>query len=237
MASRSTLSVLLLLSTLSTAACSDAMDEAADPGAGGEYLEGEEYDAINPFAELEQGGKADGGYVIPDVDALENPEIIVSLDKFTVHLFDRTSGFSEVYPAGVGILSSNGTSITPTGHFKTSSNTSDSWYYTEKRWSPAYYDGKPFLRINALNSAGQHTYGLHGPIDPQLNRGYVSHGCIRMRAQDIINLFWRVRLHPSTPVTFQDEPEIDAAGNQVDVGMTPVLWQVGEEIEYGASAG
>ena len=78
---------------------------------------------------------------------------------------------------------------------------------------------------------------LHGPITEELIRGYVSHGCARMRSQDIIRLFWMAKQHPSMPVTIQREVERDAQGQKVDVGRTPALWAEGEAIAYGASVG
>ena len=102
---------------------------------------------------------------------------------------------------------------------------------------PDYFGGFPFLRLTARNSAGANTYALHGPITSQLIRGYVSHGCVRMRGDDIVRLFWMVKSHPNTPVTFQREVELDAAGNEVDVGTTPALYAPGEQIRFGASVG
>ena len=164
------------------------------------------------------------------------PEIIVSLDGLTVHLFDRHTGFQAVYPAGVG-MKVNGVSITPVGHFATSANTSDSWWFIARRNVPAHFAGYPFLRIDAENHVGANTYGLHGPITEPLERAYVSNGCIRMAPDDIIRMFWMVRNHPSTPVTFQTEVERDARGRRVDVGTTPALWAPGQQITYGRSVG
>ncbi|MEM9694779.1 MAG: hypothetical protein AAGA56_19685, partial [Myxococcota bacterium] len=63
-------------------------------------------------------GKADRAptYAIPeDLPELARPEVIVSLDGLTVHLFDREVGFSRVYPTGVGRRGSSGRSFTPAG--------------------------------------------------------------------------------------------------------------------------
>lgn len=212
--------------------------------------EGVAFDEENPGADIE--GKADmpRTYEVPtDLPELERPEIIVSLDGLSVHLFDRATGFSEVYPTGVGQKGSSGKSITPAGFFKTSSNTSDTWYYTARRYTPDYFGGFPFLRLNIKNSAGAETYALHGPISYscpgggqacgqlarqwKLKRGYVSHGCMRMAVDDIVRVFWIAKQHPSTPVTIQREVELDANGAVVDVGTTPALFEPGEAIQYG----
>lgn len=217
------------------AACADA-PAPPDPEQGA--LAGVEFDETNPGATLEDDGKFDlPRYDIPgDLPTLVAPEIIVSLDGLTVHLFDRETGFQVVYPAGVG-QKLRGRSITPTGHFASGPDAKDSWWYVARRNVPDYFGGFPFLRLTALNANGAATYALHGPITDVLERGYVSHGCVRMDAFDIIDLFWMVKAHPSTPVTIQREVERDAAGRVVDVGRVPVLWEPGDEIAFGASVG
>ena len=77
----------------------------------------------------------------------------------------------------------------------------------------------------------------HGPITETLQRGYVSHGCVRMVGMDVVRVFWTVKPHPGTPVTIQKEVELDAAGHRVDVGRTPTLWGPDDVISYGASVG
>jgi len=176
-------------------------------------------------------------YEEPELPELVAPEVIVSLDGLTVHLFDRATGFNRVYPAGVGVLGRSGQSITPTGHFATSDDTDDGWYYIASRWTPSYFEGYPFLRLDAKNSRGQHTYGLHGPITDPLRRDYVSHGCVRMAKPDIVEVFFAVASHPSTRVTIQKEVELDAEGQPVDVGTEPALFAPDEVIPYGASVG
>jgi lipoprotein-anchoring transpeptidase ErfK/SrfK len=230
------MSRLLALLSLSALAIGCADSDYADPENG--TGEGVEYDEENPNGVMDDGKSDAPRYSIPtDLPELVAPEIIVSLDGLTVHLFDRETGFQAVYPAGVGTLNSRGVSITPTGHFTTGDDTTDGWWYVSRRTVPDYFAGLPFLRITAQNHVGANTYALHGPITNTLIRGYVSHGCIRMRANDIIRLFWMVKKFPNTPVTFQKEVERDAAGKKVDVGRTPALWAPDDTIQYGASVG
>jgi len=219
-----------------TALAFGCTDSGLDPedGAG----EGVAYDAENPNGVMDDGKSDAPRYTVPtDLPVLIAPEVIVSLDGLTVHLFDRATGFQAVYPAGVGTKDSRGISITPTGHYRTSANISDTWWFVARRTLPDYFGGFPFLRIDAKNSDGANTYGLHGPITDTLIRGYVSHGCVRMRSDDIIRLFWMTKKFPQMPVTIQKEVEKDAAGRRVDVGMTPRLWGTGEQIPFGASVG
>lgn len=227
---------ILLPLLLPLAACAGPDPTDGDPEQGDH--EGVAFDAENPGHDVGPG-KADAPtYQVPtDLPELVAPEVIISLDGLTVHLFDRPTGFSVVYPAGVGVLGASGQSITPTGHFRTSANLDDHWWYIARRYTPDYFAGLPFLRIDALNSRGENTYGLHGPITEQLIRDYVSHGCVRMARQDIIDLFWMVRAHPSTPVTIQREVEVDADGWVVDVGTVPALYPADTAIPYGASVG
>ncbi len=41
---------------------------------------------------------------IPALPVLPSPEVVISLDGLTLHLFDRTTGFDRVYPVGVGAV-------------------------------------------------------------------------------------------------------------------------------------
>jgi hypothetical protein len=232
----SLLSLVTVAGLWTLAACAEPASPLDDPEEGTD--QGVDYDEDNPNANLDDGKSDAPYYAVPsDLPKLVAPEIIVSIDGLTVHLFDRTTGFQAVYPAGVGMKNSHGVSITPAGHFKSGMNPNDGWWYVPRRTVPDYFAGLPFLRTTARNSSGANTYALHGPITATLIRGYVSHGCIRMAKDDIIRLYWMVRSHPSTPITFQREVERDAAGHKVDVGLSPALWQPGEMIQFGASVG
>lgn len=226
-----------LLALMSLAALAvGCTDSELDPEEGSG--EGVDYDAENPNGVMDDGKSDAPRYAVPtDLPQLVAPEIIVSLDGLSVHLFDRETGFNEVYPAGVGAKNSRGVSITPPGHFRTGTNVTDGWWFVSRRTIPEYFDGLPFLRIDAKNHEGANTYALHGPITSTLIRGYVSHGCVRMARNDIIRLYWLVKQFPQVPVTIQREVEKDAAGKRVDVGMKPKLWAVGEPIQFGASVG
>jgi len=224
-----------LVLAFSVLGCAEA-PSGDDPEEGS--FEGVDYDEENPNGALFDEKSDAARYAIPtDLPQLVSPEVIVSLDGLTVHFFDRATGFQKVYPAGVGVKNSAGRSITPTGHFSTSPNPNDPWWYVARRTVPEYFGGLPFLRITARNSDGANTYALHGPITQQLIRGYVSHGCVRMRADDVIRVFWMAKQHPSMPVTIQKEVERDARGQRVDVGRAPALWAPGDTITYGASVG
>ncbi len=237
----------LFVAAALTAACDSSAPQVIDAVPAGE---GVAFDEDNPGADVEDL-KSDRvrTYEVPeDLPVLERPEVIVSLKTRTVHLFDRATGFSAVYPTGPGTIGSDGTSITPSGFYETGSNPGDSWYYVERRYSPDYFGGFPFLRLTIPNSKGHHTYGFHGPIsytcpnggngcelqnrDWFLRHDYVSHGCMRMESDDIVDMFWMLRDVAEVPIAIIDGVETDARGEVVDLGTQPTLWEEGDEIDY-----
>ena len=174
---------------------------------------------------------------------LKNPAIVISLDGLTLHLWDQGGTFDKVYPIGPGAIE-NGVSLTPVGHFSTGPADSTAgardnpavvggspwaWWYSCKIWwtdpvtkqiSPVY-GGLPLIRLKGPPTLA---YALHGPIDSYgaanggaLRRGYVSHGCIRLRAQDIAEIFVLLHGKGDVPVTVQRAIERDAGGKAVDL--------------------
>ena len=175
---------------------------------------------------------------IPVVEALRSPEIVVSLDGLTLHLRDRMGTYDRVFPIGPGALE-NGRSLTPTsdmaptGVFYTGSNTTEvddgrwGYFYPCRIWHEdrgvrtPVFAGLPFIRLSGPPTAG---YGIHGPIDNfaapnggALRRGYVSHGCVRMNAEDIVEVYGRILGRPRTPVKVQQAVERTSTGAAVDL--------------------
>jgi hypothetical protein len=206
-----------------------------------------------------QGGdaKADGWGAalnckpIPNVPALTSPYIVVSLDGLTLHLRDHASSYDRVFPIGPGAIDTSGLSKTPVGDFKTGPDTrevSDSgwgWYYPCKIWwtdedtgqKKPVFAGLPFIRLQGPNPPA---YALHGPVDNftapnggSLRRGFVSHGCVRMQAADIVEVYARIKGRAGTPVRIQKDIERDSLGRAVDV---PGRW-IGQECETDADCG
>jgi hypothetical protein len=59
----------------------------------------------------------------------------------------------------------------------------------QERNSPSWYKGRPFLGILDENGTKYKEIGFHYQIDDdQLRRGFVSHGCIRVRDKDLYQL-------------------------------------------------
>ena len=195
-----------------------------------------------PVGELDpDDAKADGAWgfatackPIPDLPTLPRPEITISLDGLTLRLRDRTTGYDKVFPVGVGAIEDDLASaalgesrsywpiaaygkqdftIKPSGR-----NPCKVWWTDPDSGERLpVFAGLPFLSWSG-------SYAIHGPIDGYrtatggaLRRGYVSHGCIRMEAADILEVHARTRAAASVPVHVQREPERAPTGVRVDV--------------------
>lgn len=221
----------LLVSTLVLAACADS----APPPEGGDL----------PLGDVEGDVKADGtGWgaaltckTIPDVPALVAPHITVSVNGLTLHLQDEATGYDRVFPIGPGRVDQDdndpeyGESLTyrpildrGTGDFAitpASSVACKTWWTDPETGSKSpVFAGLPFMSWSG-------NYGIHGPIDNfrapnggTLRRGFVSHGCVRMEAADILEVYARIHTVAKVPVHVQREPERRADGSVVDLPST-----------------
>ena len=172
---------------------------------------------------------------IPNLTPLKDPLIVISLDGLTLHLTDRQGTYDRVFAIGAGAIE-NGKSLTPvstglpTGLYTTRTETSKgvdgptpaqqvwSWNYSCRMWwkddatgkQIPVFAGLPFIRLEGPPSLA---YGIHGPIDKftqanggTLRRGYVSHGCIRMDAADVVEVYALIQ-GKKTPVRVQQAVE------------------------------
>jgi hypothetical protein len=183
--------------------------------------------------------KADGNWghaleckAIPSLPRLVNPRITVSLNGLTLHLTDD-AGFDKVFPIGPGKVDGDDTSATfgeslsyapllggrPDFTLQAAAIQPCKTWWTDPETGEKQpvFAGLPFMPWNGA-------YAIHGPIDNyraanggNLRRGFVSHGCIRMEAADVLEVYGRIRGVPSVPVHVQREPERDARGRRVDV--------------------
>ena len=230
-------SALLVAATL--AACGGAPDFAAD-----EAVQGQDITGVGNVQGSGQWGAATTCKALPTgLPQLRSPMAVISLDGLTLHLWDRAGTFDKVYPIGPGAIE-NGVSLTPIGHFTTGPADTGAgavddgavvgrspwaWWYRCKMWwtDPdthkvmPVYGGLPLIRLNGPPTLG---YALHGPIDNfgaadggTLRRGYVSHGCIRLRAQDIAEIYVLLHGHGNVPIQIQREVERTAEGRAVDL--------------------
>lgn len=181
---------------------------------------------------------------IPEVEPLEDPEIVISIDGRSLRLFDNASDYERVFRVGLGKIRDDGKSRTPLsedargGVFYArgdadpvvDGSTSDrrrwAWNYSCRIWSGSeyynpstdaeeyrsYFAGLPFIRFEGTNRA---VYGMHGPINNywrenggELYRGYVSGGCVRMDADDVVEVYGRILGH-KTPTRIQQAIDVD----------------------------
>ena len=199
-----------------------------------------------PLGDVEGDTKADGNgwgsaltcKDIPDLPALVAPKITVSLDGLTLHLTDATAGYDKVFPIGPGRIDQDesdpeyGESLSyrpiidhGTGDFAitpASSVACKTWWTDPDTGARSpVFAGLPFMSWSG-------NYAIHGPIDNfrapnggTLRRGFVSHGCVRMEAADILEIYARIHTVARVPVHVQREPERLVDGSVVDV---PTKW-------------
>lgn len=186
---------------------------------------------------------------IPNLPALPNPKITISLDGLTLHLTDASVGYDRVFPVGVGQIDTEAGSYTlgdslsywPIKAYKKnqfylrpSTNTACKTWWTDPDTGEKLpvFAGLPFMSWSG-------SYAIHGPIDNfrapnggTLRRGTVSHGCIRMEAADVLEVYARVKNSAQVPVWVQREPERTPVK---EVDLTPP-W-IGAECNVDADCG
>jgi lipoprotein-anchoring transpeptidase ErfK/SrfK len=181
---------------------------------------------------------------IPNVTRLTQPKIVISIQGLTLRLIDEPSGYDRVFPVGVGSLQEDssklsfGESLTyypvlATGRddFALISATTSAcktwWTDPDTGEVKPVFAGLPFMPFYGA-------YAIHGPVDNftapnggNLRRGYVSHGCVRMEAADVLEVYARTRGAAKVPVHVQREAQRSDAGSRIDA---PFKW-VGSECE------
>jgi len=183
--------------------------------------------------------KADGNWgaaltckPVPDLPQLRNAKITLSIDGLTLHL--TGDGYDKVFPVGPGKIETDPTS----GEFGESLS-----YYPIARYGKQDFQITPasiqpcktwwtdpetgektpvFAGLPFMSWSG--AYAIHGPIDNfrapnggNLRRGYVSHGCFRMEAADVLEVYARIKGIAKVPVHVQREPERTVERVKVDL--------------------
>ncbi len=115
----------------------------------------------------------------------------VSLVDRKVIVTEERTGMRKVYPIGVGGVDfgatpmSRGRTMLLTPLYRRA--TLDRSTALEAREEPAHFQGMPFLRISRRD--GEWTpIAFHVKQNPKLIRGFLSHGCLRMRERDLYEL-------------------------------------------------
>ena len=185
--------------------------------------------------------KADGNWgaaltckTPPNLPPLVEPKITLSIDGLTLHLTDAVTGFDKVFPVGAGHIETDPTSgeyreslsYYPVGAYnKSDFQITPSSIQPCKTWwtDPETGEKTPvFAGLPFMSWSG--SYAIHGPIDNfraanggNLRRGYVSHGCFRMEAADVLEVYARIKGVAKVPVHVQREAEKTTEGVKVDL--------------------
>lgn len=152
----------------------------------------------------------------------KKPEIIISLTGLTMRVHMPEFGHDIVYPVGVGLKDVDGVSITPLSPengWQSSSDTNSAFYYREHRFQPAWCGGLPYIIVE---KSGDGWLSLHGPGYGHdgfgtLRRGWVTHGGISLRQQDIVELYKLMQKWPGMTVNVIHDRDVWPDGSIVDV--------------------
>jgi hypothetical protein len=128
-------------------------------------------------------------------------QLQVSLVERKILLRAEEQGVFKIYPVGVGGFDES--VRTPGVKIVTDSIPDavvDPRLMAEVVNKPAYFMGRPFIVIT--RSSGQRTgLGFHYSINQTLQRGFVSHGCMRMVDKDLYELFTILDSNRKQPIT------------------------------------
>lgn len=225
-----------ILCAVALTGCSSSSSSDEIPGEGSELTD----DDLSVGDLGAEDTKADGQWgaattckPIPDLPKLTAPKIWISIEGQTLRLSDPASGYEKVFPIGPGAIEEDKSSLAygesksmypvlsqGTGDFELRPATETAckiWWTSESGEKLPVFAGLPFLSWSG-------NYGIHGPVDNYraanggtLRRGFVSHGCLRMRGADVLEVYARIRGIPKVPVHVQREPERKADGTRIDV--------------------
>jgi len=132
--------------------------------------------------------------------------ILINVPEMRLYFFFKKISMVKTFPIGIGVTENT----TPIGRF----------YVKEKRGSPTWYipislrekyEGRKSIPPGPDNPLGSHWlglsikgYGIHGTNFPWAVGRLVTHGCIRLYPEDIVQLYSMVTL--GTPVEIVYEP-------------------------------
>ena len=123
-------------------------------------------------------------------------QIVLSLMERKAIVLEGTRGQPiKTYPVAVGGLDEGLGLVSPFPHLLTPLRRD---FYINiavsnpARRYPSIYGGRPFLRLS-LPHLDWTTIAFHIKQNPQLIRGFESHGCVRMREKDLYELYWLLK--------------------------------------------
>jgi hypothetical protein len=148
-----------------------------------------------------------GGLTLGAAVQSPHPMVVISHHGQTLRLqWDDPSVTRRVFPVGLA-RQAPGQALAPLGTFFTGPAPDDSTFYLSARQVPAFYGGLPFLRLVYSQGQQRYPFALHGPITPTLIWGPISAGCVRLRPEDLRELYQVAVRYPSMPVTFLAGPD------------------------------
>lgn len=187
-------------------------------------------------------------------EALQDPYIVVSLKGLTLRLIDRATGFEKVYPVGVGAIetkpgqTTTGRSLSAYPFLRTKQNLFTIttarvnpctiwWTDPDTRKKLPVFAGMPFMGFYG-------GYGIHGPItgytQPNggyLMRGYVSHGCVRMEAADVLEVWAYIKKTSKVTVRLQEEIDRRSDGRAVEIEQKWIMSECQQDADCNFQGG
>jgi lipoprotein-anchoring transpeptidase ErfK/SrfK len=129
-------------------------------------------------------------------------------------------------------------SPSPEGTFEIVSRVTNPTYYHPGTVIPAGSTNPIGPRWIGLNQKG---YGIHGTNQPRSVGSAASHGCIRLRNKDVVQLFAMVRVGDTVEIRSERDEQIAQIFGAIDAGVidagSPVLAQAATEPSIAVRSG
>jgi hypothetical protein len=141
-----------------------------------------------------------------------NFSIFAHLKGLQLELRDKENDIALAFPVGAGAFAKNPDLVaegeeTDIMTYSFPEFCINPKWTISKRWKPRYFKGKPFVRFGELpdgyndrpgdfEDVGYSDQGFHIKQNREFQRGFLSHGCIRMREKDLNTLHSIVRNGP-----------------------------------------
>jgi len=166
-----------------------------------------------------QGDPIETRFTLVELSPLERLSLEQTDFQIQVGLLDRKIIISDlkhdlkmIYPIGVGAIDQGVRSRSFKLETPLFSDPSlERKWVISKRTKPEYFKGKPFLRIS---EKGEYTaVGFHIQQNRELIRGFLSHGCIRMREKDLAELHSLIKKGRQLEIPIEMAYELDDSDN------------------------
>ena len=122
----------------------------------------------------------------------EKIEMKVSVRDLTLTLSHARSGYWQIMPlaaGGVNTLESSGMAQWMTQEIPMAELHKTDAYAFRKRCEPDYFKCLPFIPIRVAGADQRTDLGFHAFPGNEFKRGYLSHGCLRLRVRDLLEVY------------------------------------------------